>query len=54
MIENFDFEIIIGSLPFLLKGLKVSFYLTFLALIGGIFFGTLLALMRVSKFKSLQ
>ena len=54
MIENFDFEIIAGSLPFLLKGLKVSFYLTFLALIGGIFFGTLLALMRVSKFKTLQ
>ena len=54
MIENFDFEIITGSLPFLLKGLKVSFYLTFLALIGGIFFGTLLALMRVSKFKTLQ
>ena len=54
MIENFDFEIITGSLPFLLKGLKVSFYLTFLALIGGIFFGTLLALMRVSKFKTLR
>ena len=54
MIENFDFEIIAGSLPFLLKGLKVSFYLTFLALMGGIFFGTLLALMRVSKFKTLR
>jgi glutamate/aspartate transport system permease protein len=54
MIENFDFGIVIGSLPFLLKGLKVSFYLTFLALIGGIFFGTLLALMRVSKFKTLR
>ena len=54
MIENFDFGIVIGSLPFLLKGLKVSFYLTFLALIGGVFFGTLLALMRVSQFKTLQ
>ena len=54
MIENFDYEIIISSLPFLIKGLKVSFYLTFLALIGGIFFGTILALMRISNFKSLQ
>ena len=54
ILENFDFDVIIGSLPFLMKGLKVSFYLTFLALIGGIVFGTLLALMRVSKFKILS
>ena len=54
MIKNFDFDVIIGSLPFLWKGLQVSFYLTFLALIGGILFGTLLALMRISNFKFLQ
>ena len=54
MIKNFDFDVIIGSLPFLWKGLQVSFYLTFLALIGGILFGTVLALMRISNFKFLQ
>ncbi len=54
MIENFDFGIVIGSLPFLLKGLNCSFYLNLLALIGWIFFGTIMALMRVSKFKTLQ
>src|SRR5210317_1808194 len=54
ILENFDFDVILGSLPFLMKGLQISFYLTFLALIGGIVFGTLLALMRVSKFKILS
>jgi len=36
---------------FLLKGLVFSFELTLVAMIGGIFFGTLLALMRLSSFK---
>ena len=36
------------------KGLQVSFYLTFLALVGGIVFGTLLALMRISNIKFLK
>ncbi|MDA0971618.1 MAG: amino acid ABC transporter permease [Proteobacteria bacterium] len=52
--KNFDFDAIIGSIPFLWKGLQVSFYLTFLALVGGIVFGTLLALMRISNIKFLQ
>ena len=54
MIKNFDFDAIISSIPFLWKGLQVSFYLTFLALVGGIVFGTLLALMRISNIKFLQ
>jgi glutamate/aspartate transport system permease protein len=54
VIKNFDFDAIISSIPFLWKGLQVSFYLTFLALVGGIVFGTLLALMRISNFKFLQ
>jgi glutamate/aspartate transport system permease protein len=54
VIKNFDFDAIIGSIPFLWKGLQVSFYLTFLALVGGIVFGTLLALMRISNIKFLQ
>jgi glutamate/aspartate transport system permease protein len=54
VIKNFDFDVITGSIPFLWKGLQVSFYLTFLALVGGIVFGTLLALMRISNIKFLK
>ncbi len=50
MLGNFDFQVIINSLPFLWQGLQLSLLLTFLALIGGIIFGTLLALMRLSGF----
>lgn len=45
---NFDFDIISSSLPFLWDGLQLSFLLTFLAILGGIGCGTLLALMRLS------
>lgn len=45
---DFDFQVIINSLPFLWEGLQLSLFLTFLAVLGGIFFGTLLALMRLS------
>ncbi|NJM35374.1 MAG: ABC transporter permease subunit [Rhodomicrobium sp.] len=48
MTGGFDFGVIIRSLPFLWEGLQLSLLLTFLALIGGLFFGTLLALMRLS------
>ena len=45
---DFDFQVIINSLPFLWQGLQLSLFLTFLAVLGGIVFGTLLALMRLS------
>lgn len=45
---DFDFQVIISSLPFLLQGLQLSLWLTFLAIIGGIVLGTLLALARLS------
>jgi glutamate/aspartate transport system permease protein len=45
---NFDFAVIAGNLPFLWQGLQLSLLLTFLAVLGGIFFGTILALMRLS------
>lgn len=47
---DFDFQVIIDSLPFLWEGLQLSLWLTFLAIIGGIVFGTLLALARLSGF----
>ena len=45
----FDFNVIVKSLPFLWQGLQLSLLLTLLAVVGGIFFGTLLALMRLSS-----
>lgn len=44
----FDYTVIINAIPFLWKGLQLSLLLTLLAIIGGIFLGTLLALMRLS------
>jgi glutamate/aspartate transport system permease protein len=46
--QDFDFQVIINSLPFLLQGLQLSLWLTFLAIVGGIVLGTLLALARLS------
>ena len=51
---DFDFSIIIKSLPILWSGLLLSFQLFGIALAGGIFFGTLLALARLSSFKMLS
>lgn len=51
---DFDFGIIIKSLPILWSGLLLSLQLFAIALAGGIFFGTLLALARLSSFKVLS
>ena len=51
---EFDFSIIIKSLPILWNGLLLSLQLFAIALAGGIFFGTLLALARLSSFKVLS
>lgn len=45
---DFDFSVIVNSLPFLMEGLQLSLWLTFLAVIGGIILGTFLALARLS------
>ena len=46
--SGFDFSIIVNNLPFLWDGLQLSLLLTGMAIVGGIIFGTLLALMRLS------
>lgn len=51
--SDFDFGVIIDNLPFLWEGLQLSLLLTFLAVIGGIVLGTLLALARLSGIKPL-
>lgn len=52
--NNFDFSAIVTSLPYLMQGLAYTVQLTVVACIGGIFFGTLLALARLSSIKSLS
>ncbi len=47
--SDFDFGVILQNLPFLWEGLQLSLLLTFLAVIGGIVLGTLLALARLSS-----
>ncbi len=51
MFSDFDVDVIIRSLPYLFyDGMTFTLLLTALATTGGIFFGTLLAMMRLSGF----
>ena len=53
--QGFDFDVIERSLPYLFKeGMTFTVTLTLLAMAGGIIFGTLLAMMRLSAFKPLS
>jgi glutamate/aspartate transport system permease protein len=55
MLGQFDFNVIERSLPYLFKeGMTFTLTLTAMAMAGGIVFGTLLAMMRLSKFKFLS
>jgi glutamate/aspartate transport system permease protein len=51
---GFDLDVIMASAPFLLKGMGISLQLTALAVLGGILAGTMLALMRLSRFMPLS
>jgi glutamate/aspartate transport system permease protein len=51
---GFDFDVIQRSAAYLFReGMSFTLTLTFIAMVGGIFFGTLLAMMRLSKFRVL-
>ena len=51
---GFDFDVIQRSLPYLFRdGMTFTLTLTALAMAGGIFFGTLLAMMRLSSIQPL-
>ncbi len=52
--EGFDYHIVFHSLPFLIKGMGLTLLLTFLAMVGGIFLGTLLALARLAPIRALS
>ncbi len=51
---DFDFGVIVKNLPLLWEGLLLSLKLFAIALAGGIFFGTLLAMGRLSSYKILS
>ncbi|MGO2288015.1 MAG: amino acid ABC transporter permease [Pseudomonas helleri] len=50
---NLDYSVVVSTLPYLGKGLLFSLQVTLVAMTGGIVFGTLLALARLSRFKTL-
>ena len=55
MFSGFDFDVIRRSAGYLFReGMSFTLTLTFLAMAGGIFFGTLLAMLRLSKFRLLS
>jgi glutamate/aspartate transport system permease protein len=55
MFAGFDFDVIERSLPYLFRdGMVFTVTLTLLAMTGGIVFGTLLAMMRLSSFRPLS
>ncbi len=47
--SGFDYHIVFHSIPFLAKGMGLTLVLTFLGIAGGLVFGTMLALMRLSN-----
>ena len=49
MESGFDYHIVFHSIPFLAKGMGLTLVLTVLGIVGGLVFGTLLALMRLSN-----
>jgi glutamate/aspartate transport system permease protein len=55
MNTGYDFDVIQRTLPYLFKeGMTFTITLTLLAMAGGIFFGTILAMMRLGRFRMLS
>jgi glutamate/aspartate transport system permease protein len=55
MNSGYDFDVIQRALPYLFReGMTFTVTLTLLAMSGGIFFGTILALMRMGRFRALS
>jgi glutamate/aspartate transport system permease protein len=55
MLGQFDWDVIVRSLPYLFReGMTFTVMLTLLAMAGGIVFGTLLAMMRLSSIRPLS
>lgn len=50
---NLDFSVVVRSWPFLLEGLRLSAVLTLVAMAGGLALGLMLALARLSRYRTL-
>ncbi len=51
---EFDWSSIAPSLPYLLQGLIVTVKITLIAIVFGILWGTILAVMRLSPIKAIS
>lgn len=54
MFDQFDFSVIIISLPYLMSGMVYTIKLSAIAITGGILLGTLLALARLSRIRAVS
>ena len=54
MFEDFDYGVVTKNLHFLIEGMQTTLILTLIAIGGGLLLGTLLALARLSPFKTLS
>ncbi|AEB56891.1 amino acid ABC transporter permease [Ectopseudomonas mendocina] len=55
MLGSFDLGVVVDSLPYLFyTGMSFTLTLTLFATLGGIFFGSLLAIMRLSRYRALS
>lgn len=54
MLEDFDTAVVFDNLHFLVEGMQTTLILTLIAIGGGLLLGTLLALARLSPFKTLS
>lgn len=54
MFNEFDWQVVINSVPHLWEGMQITLMLTVLAILGGILIGTVLALLRLSRFTILS
>ena len=52
MFAEFDWKLVVDSVPHLWEGMQITLMLTVLAIFGGILIGTMLALLRLSPFKT--
>ena len=54
MFADFDWSVVARAYPFLLQGMWLTLQLTFIAILGGIFFGMLLALLRLTPVRAVS
>ncbi len=54
MLEDFDSDVVFDNIHFLIEGMQTTLILTLIAIAGGLLLGTLLALARLSHYRTLS